>query len=364
MSLDSIVRITITAQNLQMAQAGFGIPLIIAEHELWSERIRSFSDLSELTKKPEKPSDPQPLSTNTALYNMAKALMAQNPKVPNYKIGRRAKGESVVDALNAICEENSDFYGVLLVNDHPEAYASEIEALAESVNQKRLLLGVDVGDEQLSMAALLKDRGFKRIFFIYKANEKDYPAAAWMGKMLPQAPGSASWAFKELSDISKSKLSTSKIGQLTQANVNRYLNIKDVGVTLEGKVAQGEYIDIVHGIDWLHVRIQERLFRLLMLNSKIPYTMKGVDLVRSEIMAQLKEAVYRGLLAADPEPQVSIPDIETIDPAIRASRILPDVRFNGLWPELFIALRSKARLRAKEALLCMHSSNTIRKTIR
>ena len=31
----------------------------------------------------------------------------------------------------------------------------------------------------------------------------------------------------------------------------------------------------------LHVRIQERLFRLLMINEKIPYTLKGIDLVRS-----------------------------------------------------------------------------------
>ena len=98
---------------------------------------------------------------------------------------------------------------------------------------------------------------------------------------------------------------------------------------MDGKVASGEYVDIVHGIDWLHVRIQERLFCLLMINEKIPYTAKGVDLVRSEIMGQLKDAVYRGLLAAEPEPQVSIPNIEDIAPDIRGQRKLPDVCFSG-----------------------------------
>lgn len=56
---------------------------------------------------------------------------------------------------------------------------------------------------------------------------------------------------------------------------------------MDGRVMSGEYINIVHGIDWLHVRIQERLFRLLMINEKIPYTAKVVDLVRCEILAQL-----------------------------------------------------------------------------
>lgn len=147
--------------------------------------------------------------------------------------------------------------------------------------------------------------------------------------MLPLAPGSASWAFKQLNGVKKEKLNTDTIERLKKAHINRHIDISDSGVTMDGKVMSKEYIDIVHGIDWLHVRIQERLFRLLIINEKIPYTLKGIDLVRSEIMAQLKEAVYRGLLAPEPEPTVSIPSIEDIDPATRGQRRLPDVRFSG-----------------------------------
>jgi hypothetical protein len=100
-------------------------------------------------------------------------------------------------------------------------------------------------------------------------------------------------------------------------------------VTLDGKMCSGKFIDITHGIDWLHVRIQERLFRLLVLNKKIPYTLKGIDLVRSEIIAQLKEAVYQGVLAADPEPVVSTPTIEEVDEQTRGDRVLPKIRFSG-----------------------------------
>ena len=48
MSLDSIVRIIISTQSLQMAQAGFGTPIIIAQHDYLTDRVKSFANLSEL----------------------------------------------------------------------------------------------------------------------------------------------------------------------------------------------------------------------------------------------------------------------------------------------------------------------------
>ncbi len=335
MSLDSIINITISTNSLQMAQTGFGVPLIIANNLPWTERVKTFSYLSDLLK------EFTGLDTKSKLYLTAKALVSQNPKVPKFKIGKREDGDKDISkTLQAICDADSDFYGVLLVSEHnadTDEYIKEVTELVSAVSTRRLLAGVDF---ELAKDDVNLD-GFKialaeskRIFAIHKTAPKidvsqDFPAAAWMGKMLSQAPGSASWAFKQLEGVSKAQLSTDIIDKLQKANINRYINIKDVGVTLDGRVAEGEYIDIIHGIDWLHVRIQERLFKLLMVNPKIPFTLQGVDLVRSEIMAQLKEAVYRGLLAADPEPMVSIPNIEDIDPTIRGKRILPDVHFSG-----------------------------------
>ena len=322
MSLDSIVNITIDTQSVQIAQAGFGIPLIITHaHDGWEERVRTFSDIAELNN----------INHDAPLYGMVRALMSQNPKVPKFKIGFRRKEETIEEALLAIREEDADFYGVLLVNERNAAdtYIADIKSLVLGVRTKRLLAGVDITEEQFKALSSFDDLADRRLFTVYKTKADEYPAAAWMGKMLPHMPGSASWAFKSLEGVKKDALSTALTEKLKKANVNRHININNVGVMLDGKVMSNEYIDIVHGIDWLHVRIQERLFRLLMINEKIPYTLKGVDLVRSEIMAQLKEAVYRGLLASDPEPTVSIPALEDIDPITRGQRKLPDVRFNG-----------------------------------
>ena len=319
MSLDSIVRINISSQSLHMAQAGFGVPLIIGEHDVFTERVQTYRELSDLPVEGFKTTD--------RIYEIASALLSQSPAVEKFKIGRRAPGEDIIAAFDAICAEDSDFYGLLLACDNADMYAKDITGLSANIASKRMLLGIDLDD--ISVAGELKSKKYRNVFSIHNPDTTTYPAAAWMGKMLPQDPGSATWAYKQLVGIPQAQLSSSTIENLRKNNVNYYIGIKDVGITFDGKVASGEYIDVTVGIDWLHVRLQERLFRLLAVNQKIPYTLKGIDLVRCEIMAQLKEAIAQGVLAADPEPQVSTPAIDEVSPTTRENRILPKVKFSG-----------------------------------
>ncbi|MCA9508966.1 MAG: DUF3383 family protein [Myxococcales bacterium] len=333
MSLDSIVRISISMKNVQMTQAGFGVPLIIAETD-WPERVRVLSTIADFpviktaeqgsNKKETKLSDKK-LTTDSALYKIAKLVLMQNPRVSKVKIGKREEKESVEEAFNNIVKEDSDFYGVLIVKKSNE----DIQSLARAIEGKRFLAGIDVDAQDEAILNKLKDKGFRNLFAIYAPEKEQFLAAAWISKMLSLAPGSASWAFKSLDGVSPCKLDSDTTEKLKKANINRYIGVSGQGITLDGRVVKGEYIDVIHGIDWLQVRIQERLLRLLVLNPKIPYTLKGIDLVRCEILAQLKEGIYCGLLAADPEPHVSIPDLDIIDAQKRERRILPDVRFGA-----------------------------------
>lgn len=322
MSLDSIVHITIDTKNLPMAQAGFGVPLILApEEELSDHRIKIFKDISDLKSMDEKSSS----------YKMAKVLLAQDPRVWLAKVGLVKKEETIADALKNIINEDSDFYGILLVNRHGEddAYKKDILSLAETIIGKRFLAGVDVTDNQLDIVQELKSKNYANIFCCYQTDVTESLAAALMGKMLSKTPGSVSWAFKDLIGIKPQQIALDINEKLKTLNINRYISIADVGITLDGKVANGEYIDILHGRAWLQVRMQERLFRLFMLNDKIPFTDKGLDLVRSEILAQLSDGVNRGFLAQDPKPQVYIPPLAEINAEMREKRILPDVSFSA-----------------------------------
>jgi hypothetical protein len=179
------------------------------------------------------------------------------------------------------------------------------------------------------LASTLKDRGFKRTFCTYHPKPHSFTAAAWMGKLLPTPPGNATWAFKTLAGVEPCLLSATQLTTLSEKNISPYVKMKGRGLMLYGKMASGEYIDVVRGIDWLHARMQERILLLMMKNPKIPYTDKGVDLVRSEIDAQLKEAVSAGVLAYQPKPEVTAPRVVDIPELTRNQRMLPDVRFSG-----------------------------------
>lgn len=312
MSIDSIIRISIEAQTLTVAQKGFGVPLILAFKEGDATTVEKYRNAGEL------PSG----SSKLTAYQIANTIFAQSPTVPLVKIGF-TKRASLSDAIKAVYDVDSDFYGVLLAEHTDVAELKDVEALLEG---RRLILGIDVDDTDKEAVKNIKS---DRIFSIYDPVADQHVAAAWMAKMLPEAPGSSSWAYRDLKKVSAYELNTSTAIELEKANINRYINIKGVGCTLNGKASSGKFIDITHGIDWLHARLQERLFRLLLINKKIPYTLKGIDLVRSEILAQLKEAVYQGVLSAEPEPTVSTPTIEEIDEETRGKRVLPKVRFSG-----------------------------------
>ena len=223
--------------------------------------------------------------------------------------------------LNALYEADSSFYGLLLAEPTPEL----ILKTAEWAETKHILLGADTQ----SFDNPLKAKKYDRTFLMYHPDPKEYTAAAFMGKLFPTQPGEATWAFKSLASIQQYNLSTQQASQLDANNINRYTTINDVGVTLQGKCASGQYIDTMRGIDWLQARLQERIFMLLLKNKKVPYTDKGVDLVRCEIFGQLKEAISAGVLAAYPEPIVNAPKVADISDFDKINRILPNVSFSG-----------------------------------
>ena len=82
MSLDSIVRVTVTAETQVPTQAGFGTPLIAAYHTRYLDRAREYADLDEIT-------DDGFLVTDAA-YLAAQKVFSQQPRARTLKIGRSA----------------------------------------------------------------------------------------------------------------------------------------------------------------------------------------------------------------------------------------------------------------------------------
>lgn len=91
-----------------------------------------------------------------------------------------------------------------------------------------MILGLNVNDMTKPIAIDAQEKKSDRVFCIYSPND-EYLASAWMGTMLPEVPGSTSWAFRELKEVKSYGLTTEKMSELEQANINRYLGIKGRG---------------------------------------------------------------------------------------------------------------------------------------
>ncbi|MCH7813222.1 MAG: DUF3383 family protein, partial [Planctomycetes bacterium] len=74
--------------------------------------------------------------------------------------------------------------------------------------------------------------------------------------------------FKQLPGITPVSISTTQRNALLAKNYELYVQRGGVSMVEEGKVSSGEYIDIIHGVDWLGDTIAVRVFGELYVESK------------------------------------------------------------------------------------------------
>lgn len=242
----------------------------------------------------------------------------------------------VADDLTAINNANSTWYA-LIATTRDVATVKSIAAWVEArtklfgtASNDTNIINVPAGTDTTSIAAFLNQLGYVRTFVMYHQDAAfDYPEAAWFGRVLPLEPGSETWKFKTLAGISYSNLTTTQSNTALAKKANTYEFVGGVGITANGTVAQGEYIDIIRGVDWLTARIQEFVFSVLVNNPKVPYTDAGIAVIESEVKRALSLGVSNDFLASDPAPRTSVPKAADVPPTDKANRILRNVKFTA-----------------------------------
>ncbi len=212
--------------------------------------------------------------------------------------------------------------------------SANITAIAAWAETNKRLHGYTTADgANLSPASgvmnTLKGSNYKYTFGIYSASPNTYSAAGWLSSQLVAVPGSNNWAYKQIAGTTADNLSVTQQGNVTGNNGNFYVSLAGVPVTFDGRTASGQFIDLTVGIDSLTQKIQLRVATLLTTLPKLEYTRAGLSLVRGAVMAALQDSVSDGFLSNDSgfQPVVSIPDLSSIAPADKASRVLRSVTF-------------------------------------
>lgn len=245
--------------------------------------------------------------------------------------------ESLTDAIVAV-EQEAAFYG-LATYSHEDVDIIEIATYVES-NKK--LYGYSTSNDTDKTTATsdimgqLQALSFDRTFGIWggkagiSANDAlQYPEAAWMGNRFPDQPGSANWMFKTLNGITVDKMQLTESENIRNKNGNTYETIGGVNITREGKVASGEYIDVIRGIDWLESRMEERVYSRFVNLPKIPYTNAGIAIIESEVRAQVQDGITAGVIDGEQKITFKVPKVADIPVNDRANRILPPITFEA-----------------------------------
>lgn len=323
-SLDKIISITIDRQTKAVAQKGFGTLLLLGA---LSEKPTGQTSRTRTYTADDFADD---FDSTDATYKAISAYFSQAVMPEKIIVGYKESAETIADALDAIVNENGDFYAVATVS----RTQVDQEAVATWVASKRRIAGLASADAAIltngttDIAAVLKAANQDRAFVVYNGEAATkYPEIALLGRMLPELPGSATYKFKTLVGIVADKLTGTQVTNLNNKKCNYYEEIGGVSIIEEGTMSSGEFIDNMIGVDWIHARMQEAIYSRLVNLKKVPYTNQGVDVIVNEMDSVLRKAVDQGILSSY---TISKPDVKSIAFNDRVARILPDLKFEGI----------------------------------
>ena len=244
---------------------------------------------------------------------------------------------AVADDLDAILDEDSVWYGLVMTE---RVKQTQLDAAEWTEANDRLFItatneaGVLVPSTADDLLSTLQDTRYYRTAALYHSHaDTQYPDAAWAGRVFTIQPGAETWALKGLASITPSNLTSTQRQTIIAkgGNTFEYYQEGTLALTNPGKVAAGEWIDVIRFRDWLKDTIQVNMVQMMINRDKVPYTDQGIALCVSNLRKSLQEGQNVGGIAPDeldaadntvPGFVVTYPRSVEIPSSIKASRVL------------------------------------------
>lgn len=247
----------------------------------------------------------------------------------------------IEEDLSAIVAEDNDWYG-LAITSRTQA---DILAVAEWAEARKKLFGTaiaepgakDAASTTDTLAKLMEGNYFRSHGWYHKDAATDFLDVAVMADAFSSEPGMETWANQRLGGITTDKLSETEAQAVFSKNGNTFEAFRNITITQNGRVAGGEWIDIIRFRDWLEEEIKVRVFQR-MVDTKIRFTDGGIAIIQQKIKGALALADRRGALAeteydeegnAIPGYTIKVPLSYNISTNDKANRILRDVYFSA-----------------------------------
>ncbi len=260
----------------------------------------------------------------------------------NLAIVEQESTEAIPEALAAIKRENQDWYGVALTS-HTEAdvlaaaeWAEANESMFFTSSAQATILDGAVSSD---IGSQLKTKQYFRTATWYHLHDDEYLETAVAGHCFTYYPGGETWANKRLAGISTDPLSEGQSIACDAKNVNTFEPFRNFAITQYGKVAAGEWIDVIRFRDWLVEQIKVNVVSAIInADGKIPYTDAGIQIITNAMRVPLDLGVTRSGIAPEeldergrviPSYTISAPLAANVPTNDKANRVLRDVKFTA-----------------------------------
>ena len=340
-NLDRIVNITIELQTVVSSGASFDNILIVGPapktplEEVTIPDVGVYTSLSAVNEmgwvSEGDSADPVGIAARIAFSQSVK------PQKIYIAVQKTTEG-STLEAPTATLSraESENGWYVALAAGIPE---EDLEDMAEWTEAREKMFGYAYADPADNPVTNTYYRTFGICYGDDAGSGDPYKHVAMAVRFLSYDAGSETWVNKSLASVSVSKFTDTEIDTIDKDPASYYIQVGDTGLVQGGKVRAGEWIDVIRFRDWLKNDMQLRILNLLVKRPKVPYTDKGIGLVRNQMIASLKEGTRRGGIAEDqynsddeliPGFTTSVPLAADLSDTQRKSYILEDCTFSAI----------------------------------
>lgn len=285
-TLDDIVSVDIHLNTTGIGRANFGTIMVFSRSADYvsgrapaANSVSTYNRLSDVSGV---------VATGTPTHKVLSAIFSQSPRPRQVKVfmtGLAAGTSWSADHLAAAIQADNDWYAAVIAGEGPDflPFARAIEA------ERRLFVTDQVEPKTM------KAQNLYRTAVIVGQESGGVIAGAWAAKCLGYAAGSETWALKQLAGVPAVAMAPRNEQEILGDNGTIFGRMgANLNLTRGGKVAGGEWVDVIRFRDWLQDVMQSNLVATLINRPKLPYTDEGLAVIESSMIKSLEEGVKAG----------------------------------------------------------------------
>ncbi|MBB1078965.1 DUF3383 family protein [Limosilactobacillus sp. STM2_1] len=160
--------------------------------------------------------------------------------------------------------------------------------------------------------------------------EAEYGIGGLVGAVGNETVGSVTWKFRKVGGVKPVDLTVTQIQKLHDNNIFTYVTKAGLDQTSEGKTLGGEFVDALHGDDWVKASLETRLQQLLSNSKKVTYDAAGIAQIDATVTSVLTDATNNGIISINPETNAGEFTVKTASRAESSKEDIAQRSYKGL----------------------------------